>query len=116
MKKLFRNKKGFNDVFIIAGILALIFFTSAMIEFLNDEFDTGGQQLNIDGTLAQINQDAENESKISAFNILFTALKLSFWDKGNSLGLPWWIDLAYTLALIILVFTIARNIWIGGGG
>ncbi len=117
IKRLFPNgKKGFNDIYVITVILAILIFTSAFLPFVNQAFGTSGSEFNTDGTFNQVIEDSESVSQFNAFTVLLNLLKLSIWDFGDSLGLPFWLDAFYTLLAIILIVTLARNIWIGGGG
>lgn len=114
--KLFKSKKGINDISIIAIILSIFLFTSVMIEFINAEFGIGADTFDRDNLETLTKADADSVSKISGFTILLTVLKLAIFDWGNTLGLPFWLDIMYVILAIIFVLVIARNIWIGGGG
>lgn len=113
---LFKDKKGINDISIIA-IFTFIFFTTALIiPFVNSEFATGASNLDTDSITGEIKEGANSITAISAFGILTTVLKLAFFDFGNTLGLPFWLDGIYTVIAVLFILVIARNIWIGGGG
>lgn len=114
--KLFQNKKGINDISIIALITFIFLGTSIIIPFVNTEFATDADVFNTTIFEANVKDDAENVSGISAFQVLITMLKLAFFDFGNTLNLPFWLDALYTILAIIFILVIARNIWVGGGG
>ncbi len=114
--KLFRNKKGINDISIIALIIFVFLGTSIIIPFVNNEFATTGDIFNSTIFEQNVKDDAENVNVLSAFEILITTLKLAFFDFGNTLGLPFWLDAIYSILAIIFILVIARNIWVGGGG
>ncbi len=114
--KFIKGKKGINDISIIAIILSIFLVTSVMITFVNAEFNVGADTFDNDVFEGNIRNDASDVGSISAFTVLVTTLKLAIFDWGNTLGLPFWLDLIYVILSIIFVLVIARNIWIGGGG
>lgn len=113
--KLFKDKKAINDISIIAVLSFILIGTAVMIPFAssitNENFDT----FNESTFERNVKNDAENAGTISAFTILITFFKLAFFDVGNSLGLPFWLDAIYTVIGLVLILVIARNIWVGGG-
>lgn len=115
VKKLFNGKKGINDISIIAVILSIFLFTSIMITFVNAEFGTTVDTFDNDQFTSNVKNDADSVSAVSGFTVLITALKLAIFDWGNTLGLPFWLDIFYVILSIVFVLVIARNIWIGGG-
>ncbi len=114
-EKMFRSKKGINDISIIAVILSIFLMTGVAIPFVNAEFDTNFANLDEDTLTQNVRNDAESVTAISAFTVLVTVVKLAIFDFGNTLGLPFWLDIIYTLLAVIFVLVIARNIWVGGG-
>jgi len=90
--KLFKNKKGINDISIIAVILSIFLLTSVMITFVNAEFGVGADTFDTDAFESNVKGDADSVSSISAFRVLVTALKLAVFDWGNTLGLPFWLS------------------------
>lgn len=114
-RRMISNRKGFNDMFIIFVILGILIGTATIIPYLNAAQITQTAELDTDGVVSDIQQGSENVNAISAFTILLSVLKLSLFDFGDTLGLPWWLDLFYTLLATLLIITVARNIWIGGG-
>ena len=113
--KLFKNKKAINDISIIAVLAFILLGTSIIIPFINTEFKTTADTFDESAFEDNVRNDAESVSTISAFTILVTFFKLAFFDFGDTLGLPFWLDAIYTLLGLILILVIARNIWIGGG-
>lgn len=119
--KLFKDKKAINDISIISVILAIFLITSITIPFVNAEFDTNFSGLDEDNVIQDVRNDAGQIPETSAFNVsAFDVMKniilLALFDFGDVLGLPFWLDIIYTLLAIVFILTIARNIWIGGGG
>ena len=110
-----RNKKGFNDISIMAVILSIFFLTSIMIAFVNSEFNASFSTLDTDGVTQKVKNDAESVSTISAFTVLKNIMLLALFDFGDTLRLPFWLDLVYSLLAIIFILVVARNIWVGGG-
>lgn len=121
IRKLFpQGKKGINDISIITIIVLIFLGSSLIIPFLNDEFGTTGGVFNNDKLTGEIQDGAKKIPEASAFDtdaftVITTTIKLAFFDVGNSLELPFWLDLLYTVLAIVLILTIARNVWIGGG-
>ncbi len=113
--KIFQNKKAINDISIIAIILSIFFITAIAIPFVNAEFDTGFSSLNETVIAQQAKNDAESVTALSAFTVLKNIIKLSLFDVGNELGLPFWLDALYTILAVVFILVVARNIWVGGG-
>ena len=114
--RLGKSKKGVNDISIIAVIFFIFFLTAIIIPFINAEFGTTSSTVDTDNLAENVQSGASSISALSAFGVLKTVLLLAFFDFGNSLGLPFWLDAIYTVLAIIFILVIARNIWIGGGG
>jgi len=114
--RLFRNKKGFNDIYVLVVIGSILFFSAIAIPLIGQSFGTSTASFDTENLADSVQQDAENVSSFNAFDVLFTFLKLAFFDFGDSLSLPFWLDAVYTMLAIVFIVTIARNIWIGGGG
>lgn len=116
MKKLLMSKRGFNDMTIIAGILAIFFITAIIIPLITAEFGDASNTYDTEAYESNIKSGAESVSTLSAFTILLNVMKLAFYDFSDDLSLPFWLDMVFSLLAILLILTIARNIWIGGGG
>ncbi len=113
---MFKDKKGVNDISIIAVFIFIFFGTAVIIPFINSEFGVGASNLDTDAVTGEVKEGASSVTAISAFGILTTVLKLAFFDFGNTLGLPFWLDAVYTVIGLLFILVIARNIWVGGGG
>tara|TARA_R100001530_G_C4314305_1_gene153915 strand:- start:594 stop:968 length:375 start_codon:yes stop_codon:yes gene_type:complete len=113
--KIFRSKKGINDISIMAIIISIFLITGMAIQFVNDEFSTEFSSLDTDSITQQARDDAESVSSLSAFTVLKNILKLALFDFGDTLSLPFWLDMVYTILAVIFILVVARNIWIGGG-
>lgn len=113
--KLFKNKKGINDISIISVITSIFLLTAIIIPFVNAEFGTDSDTFNTEAFEQNVKKDAESVTTLSAFGILITLMKLALFDVGNTLNLPFWLDIVYTLLAVIFITVVARNIWIGGG-
>ena len=114
--KLFSNKKGINDISIIAIISFIFFLTAIIIPFANEATGGTADTFNTENLEGNVKVDAENVNVLNAFDVLLTMLKLALFDFSNTLGLPFWLDALYTMLAIIFIIVIARNIWVGGGG
>lgn len=115
MKKLLKSKGGFNDVTIVMTIITIFFFTAAIIPFVNASFTQSYVQFDQDGVAQDQILEGQSANSLNAFSLLTNVLQLALWDFGDNLGLPWWLDVFYSLLGVALVLTIARNVWIGGG-
>lgn len=113
--KIFSDKKAINDISIIAILTFILLGTAIVIPFMDSVTAQSTDNFDNDAFSSGIQGDAENTSTISAFRVLITMFKLAFFDIGNTLGLPFWLDAIFSVISIILILVIARNIWIGGG-
>ena len=113
--KLFRNKKGFNDMFILWIIIMIFVLTATFTPFVRDSLLGVGGDFDADSTLNQAQQDAVDVSTFNAFKIMVTILKLGFFNIGNTLLLPFWLSIFFQVLSTVFIFIIARNLWIGGG-
>lgn len=114
-KRLFKSKKGFNDVSIISILLAVLLLSAVLIPYVTAEFGADADDWDTVDYESEIKDDARDVSSINAFTVLVNVMRLAFWDIGDELALPFWLDLIYTLIAVILIIVIARNVWIGGG-
>lgn len=114
-RSVFKDKKGINDISIVAGIIFIFFITAIIIPVVNGAFGTTHTEFDTEGVVDDVRQDVDSVSSFNAFSILLTVLKLAFWDFGNSLNLPFWLDAFYSVLTVVFGLTIGRNIWIGGG-
>ena len=114
-KKLWKSKKGFNDLVILAGITSILLISAFVIPLTQDAFGQPQTTFDSDNLKDNLQNEAESVNSISAFGILTTFLKLIFWDVSGSLALPAWLQVFYTIIFIVAVLTVARNLWIGGG-
>ena len=113
---LFRSKKGFNDMVIIASIIAVFLLSSILLPFVADAFGTEVSEYDIDNYKSEIEIETKDTASISGFTVLLNVMKLAFYDPGNTLALPFWLDMVYTLLAVVMILTISRNLWVGGGG
>ena len=115
-RKLFNGKKGLNDI-SIATIFVIFFFASAfMMNEVNSAFATDVSLLDVKGISDDVKQDAQGTaSPTGVFGVFVTVMRLAFFDFGDALGLPLWLDLFYTIVATMFILTLSRNIWVGGG-
>jgi ABC-type glucose/galactose transport system permease subunit len=102
-----------NDISILSGIVLVFILLGGLLPYVNAEFETTGTQANVDGLSANVGQEVSGASAVSAFDVLFSIFTMFFWTFG---ALPFWLDLFFIVIRIIFAVTLARNIWIGGGG
>jgi len=117
MFKIFKSKKGSTNTLTILAILITIQVISAvLITYINAEYGTSGESYNVDNIKDNALQETENINILSGGVILLNVIKLSIWDVGNTLKLPFWLDIFFTLVTIMILFTGFRMIFPGGGG
>ena len=96
---------------IITSIMFLFIAVGIFLPIVNEAVG------NADSTLNDANFDDEIDTDdltvASAWNIFLSVLSMFFWTFG---ALPFWLDAIFMILRVTLVMTIARNIWIGGGG
>ena len=118
--KIFRNKKAINDISIIAILIFILFGTALLITYVNDEFGTEADTFDTENLASDIREQAEDVeggfADLTAVKVFVNVFKLAFFDFGNTLELPFWLDAVFTILAILLILVIARNIWVGGGG
>ena len=110
--KLFRNKKGLNDMSIIAVIISIFILIGITIPYINSEFGQSISTPNVDTLEGDVGDDMVDSGTVTIFSVLFSVGKMFFWTFGS---LPFWLDAIFVIFRIILALIIARNIWIGGG-
>lgn len=101
---------------IIAGILSVFLLSALILPLVTSAFGETADEWDTEGYETDIKEEARDVSTISAFSVIVNVMKLAFWDVGDELGLPFWLDLIFTLLAVVLILTVARNLWIGGGG
>lgn len=116
MKKLMKSRKGYANMVIVSIIITVFLLTATLIPYLNEAFDENFTELNTGDIESDAKEKAtlEKTSALNIWEILLNILKLATWDIGDTLGLYWWIDIVFTLMLIILVLTVATIVWPGG--
>ena len=102
-----------NDISIITGIVAFFIFLGVLLPFVQAEFGETAATTDVQGYVEDLNSD-DAGSSVSAFKVLGSVASMFFW----SFGAIWWpIDLLLFVPLrVVLLITVARNVWIGGGG
>ncbi len=116
VKQLFKSKKAFNDVSIIAIILFIFIGTGIILTFVNDEFNLDGTNFNTDGVANQlVDSGLTDVSSIGVGGIIKSIGKVFFWTFGD---LPFWLDAIFLVLRIILLVILIRNFtpFLGGGG
>ena len=116
MYKLFKNKKAFNDVTIVATILFIFLGTAVIMPFVNTAFDIEGAEYDTDKVASDlIGEELEDVSKVGVGDILKSVGKIFFWTFGD---LPFWLDLIFVILRIILLYILVRTFtpFIAGGG
>ena len=102
-----------NDISIIMGIVITFVLIGAFLPFINDAFDPDADDPGFGGTNITGGINPSSLSPSGAFSIIKSIGLMFLWTFG---GVPWYIDIIFVIMRITLVITLARNIWVGGGG
>lgn len=108
-----------NDITIIGGIITVFILLGVITPFLNADFNSDQvTNYDIEGFTSDAAENVRTtESVFSVTNLVIvflSVIKMFFWTFGD---LPFWVDLLILTPMrFILVLTIARNVWVGGGG
>ena len=103
-----------NDITIITGIASIFIFLGLVIPFINAEYGTGATEIDMEGFEDDVEElTGESPSIISAPGIFVSVLSMFFWTFG---AIPFWLDGVFLIFRFTFFITVARNIWIGGGG
>ena len=116
MFKLFKSKKAFNDVTIVATILFIFLGTAVILPFVNTAFNIKSSDYNTENVESEfIAEGFVDVSSVSARDIVKSIGKIFFWTFGD---LPFWLDLIFIVLRIILLYILIRTFtpFIAGGG
>ncbi len=102
-----------NDISIIWGIITVFVALGILLPFINEAYGETSANINIDNFESSVSKTVENASTINTFTVIFSILKMFFWTFGD---LYFWLDGIFVILRVMLALTIARNVWIGGGG
>lgn len=119
-----------NDISIITTIIAIFLIVGTTLPFINASFGISPEETacfeisNLEGELENATESVGEKSKfgifgsrrtgsVGIFDVMGSIVKMFFWTCGS---LPLFVDLFFLLIRITLYITIARNLWIGGGG
>ena len=98
---------------IIGGIIIFFILLGGFLPYVNEGLNARAVSFNTDDIENTISADIQSTTSINAFNIILSIFSMFFWTFGS---LPFWLDLLiFTPLRIILIVTLARNIWVGGG-
>lgn len=99
-----------NDVLIIGTIVSIFLLIGAALPFMESAYSVD-QAADYDSGVVSDNI-GQAASDVSPFDVLSSVFLMFFWTFG---ALPLFLELVFTVFRIILVVTIARNIWQSGG-
>lgn len=102
-----------NDISIIGTIIFIFVTIGVILPFVTDTFSEETINNDVDGLESEIGDSASGLGSTSIFDVVSSVAMMFFWTFG---ALPFWLDMFFVIIRIILILTIARNIWIGGGG
>lgn len=116
MFKLFKAKKAFSDVTIVATILFIFLGTALVLPFVNSEFGTSSPEYDISNVESElISEKLSDVSYVGAGDIFKSIGKIFFWTFGD---LPIWLDSIFVVLRVILLYILVRTFtpFISGGG
>jgi hypothetical protein len=114
--RVWESKKAKSDIVIITSILFIFLMTALFIPIIQTDLGVSSSEVGVENTLGEVAGTAASSGSLTIFNVFFTVLNVAFLDFGGVLGFPFWLDAFFFMLTITLVLTIARNIWVGGGG
>lgn len=101
-----------NDIGIIMGIISFFVLIGFFLPIVNSEFTATGTIGEDDINTSSV--EIVTVDDVGPVDILLSVLSMFFWTFG---GIPAWLDATvFMLLRITLALTIARNVWVGGGG
>lgn len=100
---------GVNDIVIIASIIAIFIAVGVALPFVQADLQ---QPVTVNDPHLAIDA-SQAGSAVSAYTVIASVVSMFFWSFG---ALPIWLDTVFLFLRIVLAITIARNVWIGGGG
>lgn len=102
-----------NDMLIIGSILFIFVFLGITLPFVETGFEEPrGTNYNPDELTNELGQEATQSSSVTVMEVISSMFKVFFWSFGT---FPFFLEGFFLVLRIILVVTIARNIWVGGG-
>lgn len=113
---LWKSKKGYNDMYLLSLVLGVFLLTAVLLPLIQSSFGTSQSRFDNDAFRQDVQEGSKSLTNLNAFTVFSTVFKLAFWDFGDTLDLPVWVDAFYTLLAVLTTLIVARNIWIGGGG
>ncbi len=109
--KLFRNKRGVNDISIASGIITVFILLGVFLPFINSSLSVQSPSVNTTSIQTNVGQDVANIdgsfTTVSGLKIIVSVLKMFFWTFGD---LPFWLDAIFVILRIILVLILIKYI------
>jgi hypothetical protein len=103
-----------NDISIITGIIAVFVILGTILPYINAEYGVPDSFPDVDTVEGAVGDSTGSlGSVVSGWTIFGSVISMFFWTFG---ALPFWLDMIFVVFRITLALTIARNVWIGGGG
>lgn len=102
-----------NDISVLTWIIGFFLLLGFVLPFAHDVQDTPGKNIDTDRGEIESDLSGQDESTTSVWQVLWSVINMYFWTFGN---LPVWLDLIMWIPRFVLYLTVARNIWVGGGG
>lgn len=103
-----------NDMTIVFGILAFFIGLGVIIPYVNAEYGSAYTEYDVNGLTTGITEESGSVGNVlTGWKVLWSVATMFFWSLA---GISLWLNLALLPVRIIFWLTIARNIWVGGGG
>lgn len=103
-----------NDIGILLTIGGFFILLGFFLPYINAEFGGTDGTADVDKLQADLTEDTgESWSILSAPGVFGSMILMFFWTFG---ALPAWLDTIFLILRVTFFTTLARNIWIGGGG
>lgn len=103
---------GVNDVTIAGGILAFFILSGVLLPYVYSDLAYSGSNLESAGLSEEQLQQGTVSDNIGTMELVKSIFRVMFWLPTY---IPFWLRGIFYLMRIILLFILARNIWIGGG-
>lgn len=100
-----------NDITIIGTILGIFVMLSLFLPFIQADFGEIQTSNSVDSLIDA--DDSDDLTDVSAWELIKSFFKVFFWSFGT---FPFWLEGILGVMKLVLIITVARNIWVGGGG
>ena len=100
-----------NDVTIIAGLALTFVLIGWALPYINSDLGVTDSTMDID--TSDISSGGGVDEEPGIWDVISSIGSMFVWSFG---ALPIWLDYIFIILRALFWFTVARNIWVGGGG